>query len=264
MEATAQTAPAQQAAGKSADHGGVRPRPSLRPLLVLWDVVSVALVIGLHALVDGIEEQSAPGRSIAGLALLASGPLMVYLSGGYERTRRPLGNLPLELGGLAASAGFSTWLAAVVVSATGGRPLISSLTVIWVSIVVAWLIGRVAAAQVVRRRPEPALVVGSGVVARRLVELTLRHPEHGVRVVGVVDTAPPGLRRRATRRLPRRPSGSCRQRALLASAHRVLRCQPGPRPCGGPAIEHPAGRARGRRAAPLPTHGIGHPYRGPR
>jgi exopolysaccharide biosynthesis polyprenyl glycosylphosphotransferase len=170
----------------------LRVRPSQRRLLIIWDVLVVLTVLTALAALGEIEERQQIVRTMVGLILVGLGPLMVYLTGGYLRTRRPLGNLPIEFGRLLSSSGFSIWLAAVVIEATGGSPRIASLSSVWFAITAGWLVGRLLAARRIRNRPERAVVLGSGVVADRIIELSHRHPEHGIRILGVIDDDPQG------------------------------------------------------------------------
>ena len=51
----------------------------------------------------------------------------------------------------------------------------------------AWLAARRVPEAARRRRPQRVLIVGSGQVARHVADLSLRHPERGLSVVGCVD-----------------------------------------------------------------------------
>ncbi len=170
----------------------VRVRPSQRRRLMIWDMLVVLGVIGAMALAGNIEERQQIVRTAVGMILVGLGPLMVYLSGGYLRTHRPLGNLPIEFGRLLSSSGFSIWLAAVVIEGSGGSPRIASLTSVWFAITAGWLAGRLLSARRIRTHPERAVVLGSGIVADRIIELSKRYPEHGIRILGVIDDDPRG------------------------------------------------------------------------
>jgi exopolysaccharide biosynthesis polyprenyl glycosylphosphotransferase len=167
-----------------------RPRSSSRRMLQVWDLsMCVVVLAGLAA--TGTADRASLGLGIAaGLIILLVGPLVISVSGGYERQRHPLGNLPIEFMRLVVASAFAVWMAAVVVELAGGDPKILKLTVVWVAIAAGWLIGRFMAAHRVKRHPERTLLVGTGPVARRVLDLTRRHPEHGVRVVGLVDNFP--------------------------------------------------------------------------
>jgi exopolysaccharide biosynthesis polyprenyl glycosylphosphotransferase len=172
----------------------VRVRPSQRRRLMIWDMLVVVGVLGAMTLAGDIEQRQQIVRTVVGMILVGLGPLMVYLSGGYLRTRRPLGNLPIECGRLFASSGLSIWLAAVVIEAAGGSPRIASLTSVWFAITGGWLAGRLLAARRTRTHPERAVVLGSGLVADRIIELSKRHPEHGIRILGLIDDNPQGAK----------------------------------------------------------------------
>jgi exopolysaccharide biosynthesis polyprenyl glycosylphosphotransferase len=167
-----------------------RPRSSSRRMLQVWDLATcVVVLLGLAA--TGTADRASLGTGVAaGLIILLVGPLVISVSGGYERQRHPLGNLPIEFMRLVVASAFAVWMAAVVVELAGGDPKILKLTVVWVAIAAGWLIGRFMAAHRVKRHPERTLLVGTGPVARRVLDLTRRHPEHGVRVVGLVDNFP--------------------------------------------------------------------------
>ncbi|MCC6309768.1 MAG: sugar transferase, partial [Trueperaceae bacterium] len=132
---------------------------------------------------------AADNALIAGLLLLA-GPLMVYALGGYDGENRPLGSGPVELARLMLGAAVVLWLVMLMLAWRHAVLDVQALAFSWPLLGVGWFSGRIIQRRRLARRPENTLVVGSGPVAMQVVKLTRRHPEHGIRVVGLVDDDP--------------------------------------------------------------------------
>ncbi|MGW5864473.1 sugar transferase [Streptomyces sp. NPDC055239] len=85
------------------------------------------------------------------------------------------------------------------------------------------------------RQPRPALVVGPGAVARRVAEAVLRHPQAGVRPVGIVGDAPAGRTETEGAELPVLSTIEELRRAVIQNAVRtvlVVGPTPGPEQIG--------------------------------
>lgn len=85
------------------------------------------------------------------------------------------------------------------------------------------------------RQPRPALVVGPGVVARRVAEAVLRHPQAGVRPVGIVGEAPAERTESEGAELPVLSTLEELRRAVIQNAVRtvlVVGPTPGPEQIG--------------------------------
>ncbi|GAA1903053.1 exopolysaccharide biosynthesis polyprenyl glycosylphosphotransferase [Streptomyces durmitorensis] len=86
-----------------------------------------------------------------------------------------------------------------------------------------------------RRQPRPALVVGPAPVARRVAEAVLRHPQAGVRPVGIVDEAPAERTESEGAELPVLSTIEELRRAVIQNAVRtvlVVGPTPGPEQIG--------------------------------
>lgn len=85
------------------------------------------------------------------------------------------------------------------------------------------------------RQPRPALVVGPGAVARRVAEAVLRHPQAGVRPVGIVGDAPAERTESEGAELPVLRTAEELRRAVIQNAVRtvlVVGPTPGPEQIG--------------------------------
>jgi FlaA1/EpsC-like NDP-sugar epimerase len=105
-----------------------------------------------------------------------------------------------DVPGLVLLAAATTWAGQLADAALDVKePPISKLAVFFVALVILATFMRAIARTVVRRwlmPTEPTLVVGTGRIARRVVEKLAARPEYGIRVVGFVDDDPTFHRRR--------------------------------------------------------------------
>jgi len=177
-------------------------RPRRRPrLILLWDLGVAAAVLSVLGWRVGYTPTDAFDNAVFAFLLLLAGPLMVYSLGGYEAEHRPLGSGPVEFARLMLGAAVVMWLVMLNLAWRDADPDVQALALSWPLLGVGWFAGRLIQRRRLVRLPENTLVVGSGPVAMRVVELTRRHREHGIHVVGLVDDdpqatpagAPPGV-----------------------------------------------------------------------
>lgn len=166
-------------------------RPRKRPrLILLWDLAVAACVLALVGYRIGYTPADVVDNALLAGVLLFAGPLMVYALGGYEAENRPLGSGPVELARLMLGAAVVLWLVLLVLAWRNAELDVEALALSWPLLGTGWFAGRLIQRRQLARRPENTLVVGSGPVAMQVVELTRRHREHGIRVVGLIDDDP--------------------------------------------------------------------------
>src|SRR3978361_876770 len=99
-----------------------------------------------------------------------------------------------DVPGLVLLAAATTWAGQLADAALGVKtPPVGKLAVFFLALVVFATAMRAFARMVVRRwvaPTEPTLVVGTGRIARRVVEKLAARPEYGIRVIGFVDDDP--------------------------------------------------------------------------
>jgi exopolysaccharide biosynthesis polyprenyl glycosylphosphotransferase len=166
---------------------GSRPAPAGHGLLTdglllgAWDLGVVVLALTVTG---------AFGASFAGwLAAFVIGLVAVVaigLAGAYPRTSW-LREHPLHmLARLVVASTALAWAGVLVTLALGLHKDLGALVVAWITLPIAWYVGRRIATRARRVRPERVVIVGSGVVARRAMEL-LRRPGSASVVIGCVD-----------------------------------------------------------------------------
>jgi exopolysaccharide biosynthesis polyprenyl glycosylphosphotransferase len=121
----------------------------------------------------------------AGVALLSLGALGAY----GQASRRPGRRLATAFELILLASAMSL-LAAVAGGGIGSAIEARRLVVAASLVSFVWISARCVASVADRRHPQRAVVVGTGVTATSVWELTLRHPECGLRVVGFVDDKP--------------------------------------------------------------------------
>jgi exopolysaccharide biosynthesis polyprenyl glycosylphosphotransferase len=167
---------------------------ALAPLgsLVLLDVVIVLALFAVTAalglrFVDERWAGSAAGPFHAP-ALLAAAlvPVAVALLGGYRRAATLMAGGLVQLGRLALSVSIGLWVTWVIGAVLGWSLSLEQFALVGVSAPLGMLAVR-AWPGVTRARPERTLLLGSGRVAEHVIELTRRHPERNIEIVGCLD-----------------------------------------------------------------------------
>ncbi len=150
---------------------------SLRPVLADLGVLAIAVAI--------------TGRGSGfGLVVSVSVVLCLRMAGLYQRVLVP--TALNDAGRLAVSAAAGSLAAASTTSTTSSQAFAFTMVA-----VPALLAGRSAAyaseRRTVTRRPEAAVVVGTGAAGQELVTRLLEHPEYGFSPVGFLDSKPSPL-----------------------------------------------------------------------
>ena len=148
--------------------------------------------LGVGALNTGAHTLSHPPLVLGGLFAWI---LLAWLYGYYTQDELHMAHSTADdVPGLVLLAAATTWAGQLADAALDVKePPISKLAVFFVVLVVLATTMRAFARMVVRRwlmPTEPTLVVGTGRIARRVVEKLAARPEYGIRVVGFVDDDP--------------------------------------------------------------------------
>ena len=130
-----------------------------------------------------------------------------------------------DVPGLVLLAAATTWAGQLADAALGVKqPPINKLAVFFITLVVLATAMRAIARMIVRRwlmPTEPTLVVGTGRIARRVVEKLAARPEYGIRVVGFVDDDPL-TDHIGDAPVPRRDATSSSASSRPTASHRVI------------------------------------------
>ncbi len=166
-----------------------RPIDGRRIVLILWDAfVPLALFAGTAVLANLLDDGSRFIGALAPAAMVAAAVAVLGLAFG-DGYHRHIGATP-RLGHLILISALASWVAWIVATATVSDPNVLQFAIISVSAPLLWAAGRWAVAQTMLSRPERVLIIGSGQVAQRIVDLTERNPEMGLEIVGAIDDFP--------------------------------------------------------------------------
>ncbi len=165
-----------------------------RVALTAWDSLTL---LACMALMQGGQE--AVGRWLSGEAwvaglltvgVAAAAPALIALAGGYDRRKRSYGSRLHYAGVMILVATFFLWVGLLLSLASSRALEVGPLTAASIGLPLAWLGVRPVVGRLVSRRPSRVLVIGSGKVAQRLYDLSNRHPQEDVHVVGFLDDDP--------------------------------------------------------------------------
>lgn len=112
---------------------------------------------------------------------------MVHL---YGRARLP--EALREAGRISVAAAAGSLVAAAVTGTTSAQAITFAI-VVTPLLVVARMVAYSARRRAAARRPQPALIVGTGPAGQELITRLLDHPEYGINPVGFVDSDPSPL-----------------------------------------------------------------------
>lgn len=158
---------------------------SERALLGVWDLAAVLIAFTATSAFGG------GGRGASAKLLVALLALAVLSAKGAYRRTAWLRQHPIDvMRRLLAASTILGWASVLVTLGLGRRPHLGSLIIAWLALPIAWFLGRRVAALVRSARPERILIVGNGVVAHRVQELS-RRPRSASVVVGCLDDGVP-------------------------------------------------------------------------
>jgi exopolysaccharide biosynthesis polyprenyl glycosylphosphotransferase len=170
-----------EANGRPTEAPRGRPRSAEAILLGAWDLLATLLAF---AITDSF---GSGARSTIVRVLLAFAALVFIRAAGAYRRTSWLREHPLELiGQLAIASTILAWTGVLLTLAFGLRSHFEPLVIAWLVLPVAWYLGRRVAKRLRSARPERILIVGTGVVARRVIELSRRTGSTSL-VVGCLD-----------------------------------------------------------------------------
>ena len=121
------------------------------------------------------------------LALLT--PVALSFAGGYPRRRPPSAWLD-SIGVFLLVAACLLWPIWLLTAAMGWDQDFTQLMIASIALPIGWIASRLVVEARSTPRRENVIVVGSGVVCRRIAALAERHPERGMRVNGFLDDTP--------------------------------------------------------------------------
>ena len=163
-----------------------------RWLLVVLDV---AIMLGLFAVTAAIGLQfvderwaGAASGPLNAPALLAAilAPAAIAVLGGYRGASTVMAGRLVQLGRLALAVSLCLWVTWVIGAIADWSLSLEQFALVGLAAPVA-LLGAHTWRRVSRVRPERTLVLGSGRVAEHVIELTRRHPEQNLEIVGCLD-----------------------------------------------------------------------------
>jgi exopolysaccharide biosynthesis polyprenyl glycosylphosphotransferase len=169
---------------------------SLMGVVAALDLVvpfaALALTDGLARGATGVAGGGPPIGPWHPLALLMAGAGVAAIGalGGYG-PRESLHGARVRLAGRLILVGaLCVWLTTVAGAGLATMPDLHQMAAMWAALPAGWLAGRWVVAVLRARRPERVLVLGSGRIARRVMQVSQRRGERTFRVVGCLDDDP--------------------------------------------------------------------------
>lgn len=174
-----------------------RHRSTDRVGVAVTTAVDVLVVPALFAVTAtfGWGVPSAPGIGATGplsapaLAMALAAPFALALVGSAARPAR-LGALRRSLGSLLVAVGLCLWVGIGVAVAADGDPRLGQLLAVSLLLGPAWFVGRRLVDRITPRLPDRVVVLGTGRIAARIVELAQRDHGRSFRIVGCLDDDP--------------------------------------------------------------------------
>jgi exopolysaccharide biosynthesis polyprenyl glycosylphosphotransferase len=160
-----------------------RRRPSVARSVVALAGLDAATPLALFALIQPFTSGGTVIVTLGPVPLLAAVPLLARVSSSDRR-------LATTLRSLAAQATAGVWFLWLTETLLGRRADPLSLAAFWLGLPFLWRANRLVISLVAAPRAERIVVVGSGEIARRVIELYARHRPSDAVLVGVVDDPP--------------------------------------------------------------------------
>ncbi|MEN3279605.1 MAG: hypothetical protein V7607_745 [Solirubrobacteraceae bacterium] len=162
-----------------------------------FDIAVAALAAIVTLPLERVRYGSAPAASsswppwLTGVAIVAVvaaiGPLCIATVIGYGRSSRLTRDVPRTTVRLVLCAAITSWVVAVLLPLARLGPSLAQLAALSVLLPAGWMVTRLLTRP---RAAERVVVLGSGQVAQRLLELSRRHAEQRFTVVGRLDDHP--------------------------------------------------------------------------
>jgi len=169
--------------------------PRLQGALVLWDALLPVALLPLCAQFEGPAGAplnggaASPFDKLALFLALISVPSLA-IAGAYQHRRRREGSRLIFALRLLVLGMVLSWLSITVSAAAGWSVDLSQMAAMAVLLPAGWLLGRWACDRHPATGVERVLLVGSGDVARRVINLANRHRNDHLAVVGRIDGDP--------------------------------------------------------------------------
>lgn len=170
-------------------------RSRLLSWLVMWDALVPAALLVVAGRFEGVFGPPLNGGAAditdsLVLVLAIISPIGLAMAGAYHHRRRRGGSRLLFALRLGVVGMVISWIA-LISSAIMGWPIdFAQMLALSALLPVGWLLGRWACDRHPATGAERILLVGSGTVARRVLDLTLRHRERRLDVVGRIEVDP--------------------------------------------------------------------------
>ena len=169
-----------------------RAREKTRNSLLAFDTVATfALIVTLNGIGLDVGSSATSWSGIFSAVISAAFAVMLI---GAVRAYDPMTRLPgarSRTCGQLALVGCATAVFAAVTAGGFDRKIdVGNVLALGLALSVSWIAARVVAATFERHHPAPTLIVGTGDTARRVWELSLRHHECALEVLGFVDDKP--------------------------------------------------------------------------
>jgi exopolysaccharide biosynthesis polyprenyl glycosylphosphotransferase len=184
------------AARRSTDESLIDPSSTVRPsdgtyaALLAWDFL---VTLGLLSLLTAVDYGSEHASLWDGVGVAVTTALTIPLLGmlgAYEPATRLPGARLRTCGHLALVGCAAAVVAAFASNGFHGQSDMANLLFVVLALPTAWITGRIIVSVIERHHPSRTLVVGTGATARHVWELSMRHRECALDVIGFVDDEP--------------------------------------------------------------------------
>ena len=170
------------------------------PALLLWDML---VPVALFAMSGTLVGSSVFGEQFTGawtrpydpiaLLMILLIPLGLSLASGYRQESLSAPEGLQRLGRFALVSAMIAWIGWLAGAAFDQNLDLAQFAVVSAVLPIGWMAGRWAVDISQLRATQRVVVIGTGQVARRIIDLTQRHPKMRVKVVGCIDDDPVDL-----------------------------------------------------------------------